>query len=262
MEMIIQTCDLYKNVLEANKYMMDKFGLLDMSITVLGYSPPDFDLGRWKFVSMGSDEGPQNFTNDIAPFFNSITDDYFIYANDDIVLTEPFNHEFLQDILTFAKNTPTFGRAWLGEASPSFYGGATIVKDFGKYQLGEIQQSADYRLSLQFSLWKTSYFKKYLSSGLNPWQWELRNDAKNDGAMIVLPIRNSVVSFGHVMRKCQIIPTWYKSIYGNSCLSPDDIKKIELIFDKHGIRDISGTIVFDNEFGVKSIKYDSTGSSK
>jgi len=50
MRIIISTCDKYINVLEAVKYTMDKFGA-DLDVTVLGFKPPDFDMGHWEFFS-------------------------------------------------------------------------------------------------------------------------------------------------------------------------------------------------------------------
>lgn len=235
MRIIITTYDGHRNILEANKYTMDKFGGSDLDVTILGFKKPDFNMGSWKFVSMGNYISANNFSNDIMPFFNDFNDEYFILGNDDIVLTNKFNNKFLLEIIETVKKIPNFGRMWLTQTPLSYYGGGTVIKSFDDYYIAEINQWADYRLSLQYSIWKTSYFKKYLLPNLSPWQWELRDNAKYDGAAILLPINNFVINFGHIMKMGVMLDNWHKSIYGNGELCEDDIKAIKNIFKKHKI---------------------------
>ena len=236
MRIIIPTCDKYRNILEANKYTMDKSGGADLDVTILGYKTPDFEMGSWKFVSLGNDTGSENFSNDLIPFFKDFNDEYFIYGNDDMVVTNKFNNEFLNEIIETIKNIPNFGRMWLTQTPANFYGGCSSIKNFGNYYIGEINQWAEYRLSLQYSIWKTSYFKKYLTPNTNPWQWETRDSAKYDGAAILLPVNNFVVSAGHIMKKNVLVNNWYKSIYGEAQLNDDDINIVKNIFNKHNIK--------------------------
>jgi len=234
-KIIIPTCDKYRNILEANKYTLDKSDGAALDVTVLGYKKPDFDMGSWKFVSLGNDTGPQNFSNDIISFFQDFTDEYFIYGNDDCVITNKFNNDFLIEIIETVKKIPNFGRMWLTKTPSAFYGGSSAIKNFGTYHIAEINQWAEYRLSLQYSLWKTSYFKKYLIPDISPWQWETRDIAKYDGAAILLPVNNFVVSAGHVMKGGNFLNNWHKSIYGEAELNSEDIVTVENIFKKHKI---------------------------
>jgi len=235
MRIIIPTCDKYRNILEANKYSMEIAGGTNLDVTVLGYKKPDFDMGTWKFVSLGEDRGAQNFTNDIIPFFQDFDDEYFIYGNDDCVFTNKINLTFLDQIIERVKKIPDFGRMWLTQTPPSYYGGSCHIVNFGNYFISEINQFAEYRLSLQYSLWKTSYFKKYLIPNLNPWEWETRGTAKYDHAAILLPVHNFVISVGHVMKRGNFLNNWYNSIYDDGRLNDEDIKLIENIFKKHKI---------------------------
>jgi len=233
MRIVISTCDKYINVLEAVKYTMDKFDVSGLDVTVLGFQPPNFDMGSWEFVSLGKDSGVQNFSNDIIPFFEIFNDEYFILITDDYVMTNRFNHKFFAEILEFVKTVPNFGRMWLMKTPGNYYGGANVVTNFGEYQIAEIHQGGTYRLSLQHSLWKTSYFKKYLVPNLNPWQWETRNSANYDGAAILLPVNNYVFNAGHVMIKGKVSQNWHKSIYDDAVLNQEDINNITEIFKKH-----------------------------
>jgi hypothetical protein len=229
MRIIITTFDGHKNLLEANKYMMDLRGV-NFPVTVLGFEPPDFDLGAWRFVSMGKYISPDRFTDDIKPFFDEFTDEYFILGNDDTILTNQFNFKLLDEIVEMVSKISDFGRIWLTGGIHS--GG--ILKDFGNYQIVEIGQTANYRLSLQWSLWKTSYFKRYLWPGLSPWNWELRENAKGDGAAILGINGNFVVSIGHIMKKGKLLPNWYKGIYGDGELTPEEYIHCESILKKYG----------------------------
>jgi hypothetical protein len=235
MKIIIPTCDKYRNILEANKFTLDKFGGENLDITVLGFKKPDFDMNSWKFISLGDDSGAQNFTNDLIPYFQDFNDEYFIYGNDDMVFTNEFNLKFLDEIIEAVKLIPNFGRMWLTQTPPLYYGGASAIKNFGQYHIAEINQWAEFRLSLQFSLWKTSYFKRYLIPNISPWQWETRDTAKYDGAVISLPINNFVVSAGHIMKEGQLLNNWHNSIYGDGSLNDEDIKIIDSILKEHNI---------------------------
>ena len=243
MRLIISTCDKYINVLEAVKYTMDKFEVTNFDVTVLGFKPPNFDMGTWEFVSLGEDKGVRNFSNDITPFFNTFDDEYFILTTDDYVMTSRFNHEFFREITEFIKEVPNFGRMFLmnvkrdfyGNGNGGLYGSSSVIKSFGDYHIAELNQLSQYRLSLQHSIWKTSYFKKYLTPNLSPWDWERRDSAKHDGAAILLPIDNYVISAGHVMIKGNVSSNWHESIFGEATLDEGDIKIINDIFKKHGM---------------------------
>ena len=229
MKIILTTFDGHRNLLEANKYMMDRMGV-DIDVIVLGFKRPDFDLGSWQFISMGEYRGPEYFTDDIKPFFDTFDDEYFIMGNDDTVLTNYFNRRFLYQIIEFVQTVPNFGRIWLTGGVHN----CKMIKHFGWCGIGEIKQGANYRLSLQYSLWKTSYFKKYITPGLSPWDWELRDTAKNDGAAILCPIGNFVFSIGHIMKRGVMLPNWHKGIYGDGELSEVDRVHCELLLKKHG----------------------------
>lgn len=238
MKLIIPTCDKYRNILEANKYTIDKFAE-GLEVIVLGFKRPDFDLGKWRFISLGEDKSPDIFTNALSRFFRLFKDEYFIYGNDDSVMTAPFNFHVFNDIFEMVKTIPEFGRIWLTgiHSTPYTFNG---TYQYNGYCLNVLDQQSNYRLSLQYSLWKTSYFKRYLTYGLNPWQFELRSDAKGDGRMILALSGTSIVSVGHIMRSFNVdeptlLDGWNNSIYGDSSLDETDTNIIKEIFKKHGI---------------------------
>jgi len=231
MKIIIPTCDKYRNILEANKYTMDKFGGSNLDITILGYKKPEFDMGNWKFFCLGNDNGADNFTNDIYNFFKDFKDEYFIYGNDDIVAVDELNIEMINEFKKLMDNDDKVVKICLTSAAPSVYGN-DIYKNGNDYNFIKLPNNGEYRLSLHYGVWRTSYFMKYFELGISPWEWELRDVAKNDGAIILGTDKKHVLDFGHILRRGGMITeTWYKSLYTNKQLNDDDIQYVKKIIE-------------------------------
>jgi len=222
MRIIIPTCDNYLKLIEANKYTMDKFGGKDLDVTVLGFKEPKFDMGSWKFVSLGADTGPKSYSNDIYKFFKDFKDEYFIYGNDDCVIVDEMNVDLIDEYKNLMDENPDVVKIIMSPAAKRNFKGGW----FGN-NLVESKQDADYRLSLHYSMWRTSYFMKYFQQGLSPWQWEMRDIAKNDGKIILGTIDKHVMDLGHLYRiGGKLRPTWYISEETGIKLSDEDIKHI------------------------------------
>jgi len=233
MKIIIPTCDRYRNIIEANKFTMDKFGGSDLDVTVLGYKKPDFDMGSWNFVSLGDDTGAKNFTNDLWKFFDDFDDEFFIYGNDDIIAVDNLDMDLLVDMENTMINNPNVVKICLTSAAIKHYIDYRVFENKKDFEYKEMPQNEDYRLSLHYGMWRTSYFKKYFSLGINPWEFEMRDDAKNDGAIILGTIGRYFLDFGHIFRKdIGLTHNWYMSEYTGNKLSNEDIKYVEGIIKK------------------------------
>ena len=172
MRIIIPTCDKYIDVLEAEKYTIDKFGGSDLDVTLLGFKKPTFDLGKWKFVSLGEDTGPQNLSHDLWKFFEDFEDEFFIYGNDDIVIVDELDLDLLKEMEGMMRENPNIMKICITSAPKNHYGNYGVFKDKGDYRYMEVPQNADYRLSLNASMWRTSYFKKYCKLVAADRDWE------------------------------------------------------------------------------------------
>ena len=96
MKAYIPTCDKYIKLTEACIHSCKKFFDKNLDITILGYDKPQFKLDpNVKFISLGKDTGPENWSNDLIPFFNSIDDDFFYYFNDDSFILNEINQNIL-----------------------------------------------------------------------------------------------------------------------------------------------------------------------
>lgn len=227
MKIIIPTCDKYLKVLEAKKYTMDMFGGQNLDVTILGFKEPNFNIGNWKFVSLGEDTGPQSFSDDIYKFFKDFKDEYFIYGNDDTVILDKINIDLIDKFKKIMDNDNNVVKIIMSPAAKRHYNGGIYN---GDDNLLICKQSADYRLSLSYSMWRTSYFIKHLQNGLSPWEFELRDVAKNDGKIILGTSNNHVMDLGHIYRVGgKLRPTWYISEETGVSLSDLDIKYLSNI---------------------------------
>jgi len=234
MKIIIPTCDKYRNILEANKYTMDKFGGSNLDVIVLGYKKPNFDLKNWKFVSLGVDNGPDYFTNDIWKFFKDFDDEYFIYGNDDVIAVDHLDLELIDELKNIMDDDKNIVKISLTSASIKNHKNFSFFNYNKNIKLREIPQNAEYRLSLHYGMWRTSYFKKYFKFNINPWQWELRNIAKNDGALQLSTYDRHFLDFGHIYRRGNVVSKdWYKSEYTDKMLNNQDKNFVELCIKKN-----------------------------
>ena len=228
MRFIIPTCNKYLNFIQAKKYTMDKFGGKDLDVTILGYEVPTFDLGSWDFISLGNDTGPQSYSNDIFNFFKDFKDEYFIYGNDDCVILDEMNIDLIDEFKSIMDNDKDVVKIVMTPAAKRNYTG-----DKYSDNLIESKQSADFRLSLHYSMWRTSYFMKYFEPNLSPWQWELRDIAKNDGKKILGTINKHVIDLGHIARiGGKIRPTWYISEETGVSLPNEDVEYLKRFIKK------------------------------
>jgi len=228
MKVIVSTCDKYCNAVEALKYTLEKHGGADWDVTVLGFKQPNFNLGDWKFVSLGEDIGPGNLSNDLWKFFETFDDEFFIWLNDDIVIVDDIDHELLNDMINKIKNNSQIGRICITSATKMHYMNYPIYENNGNFQYREVPQTAEYRLSLNTSLWRTSYFKKYCTQGAGNWVWETRKDAINDGVTILGTTGRYVLDFGHLFRygNYTMSNLWWASEYTGKSLSEHDLSHV------------------------------------
>ena len=127
----------------------------------------------------------------------------------------------------------SFMKICITSAPKNHYGNYGVFKDKGDYRYMEVPQNADYRLSLNASMWRTSYFKKYCKLGAGHWEWETRSVAKNDGAIILGTIGRYVLDFGHLFRlgNMTMSDKWYMSEYTKKELSKESIDYVENIIN-------------------------------
>lgn len=236
LKIIIPTCDKYIHILEALMYTTRKYWKLNNEFIILGYDEPKFELDEnWKFVSLGKDSGPSNWSNDLLNFFSSFKDEYFINMIDDTLMTRESDIVKIEKVFNYMQKNKSIKKCFL-QGSLSV-GGKGLLGDIEYTAMDElngdfyeINQLADYRSSIQSAIWSTEYFLEVLKPNLSPWDFELQH-VKNDGARILTTLSNHPIMFSHLCSKIQteFMHSWRKSMYEDSFLSDEDTVNISKI---------------------------------
>jgi hypothetical protein len=211
LKIIIPTCDKYLHLVEGLIYTINKYWDNHGEVIILGYTTPNYNLPKnMKFISMGEDRGAKLWSNDL-----------------DTLIIRPVDNNRINNLFEYMTSNESVNKIFLTgslvEPSRSF--------DYGKLDLLEVKQESDYRTSVQFSIIKTSFFKKYLKPNQTPWEYELQN-SKNDGLKVltVKKDRNAPIIYSHLYRdNIGLIPEWYISKKTNLVMYEEDkqiIKKM------------------------------------
>ena len=182
---LIATSNDFLPLLKPFAFLFNEFWSPRQKVTFLGYESPTFSLPKnFDFVSLGYQRGVKHWANDILPYIEKLNYDYFSYTAEDMFLAREVNFEALDLLLQKCRtlDTPP-GRAALGD-SVSMQNNIPCPQE-----QNFILQTSDsqYRLSLQWSLWRKDYFLKYLHPDYSQWDFEVKNMeiAKSDGENIV-----------------------------------------------------------------------------
>jgi len=245
--------DRYLNCVEILKYSIDKYWDKNLDVTIVGYSNPHIDLGNWKFVSLGVDNGPNQFSKDMHNFFSNIEDEFFIYWNEDWPLIKPVNLELL-DILIDCLDE-SVGRLGLTRDieirhTPTSNIGYVDFKNINNYNIIELKQDANYRNSLLCSIWNRKYFLSKLSDMVynlisqeesikiygqvyddTAWGFEMiqSDRAINDGYKILGSSGNYSVNLCHLYHRGQLKSDWNIDPYTGNTLNQEDYDVIKNI---------------------------------
>jgi hypothetical protein len=178
-------CDLYLWLLKPFCYLFNKYWGDGKEVNILGYKKPNFELPEnFNFISLGDDPGPEKWTTCLYEFFDNIDDEHFIFMHEDSFFVEKVNFEILDKLLTFTENEKV-GRICLTRD--------TVNREHESFEevdgLDVIQaaQDVNFRISTEASIWKKSYFLKYMTKDTSAWKFESAgsSEARNDGFHIL-----------------------------------------------------------------------------
>ncbi len=209
MNIYISTHDRDIYIVEAFQHFFNKYWG-EQSVTVLGYKSPEFELApNFTFVSLGKDGGPR-ICGELHDFFSSIKDRHIIWSVGDQVPVRPVNKEIHALLSGIIRDDKRIGRATLvdnlGEGAPY-----NVLRKYDGYSLIEQSQDDRYRLSAVWSIWRREYLLKYLKRGMDLWEWETRDHAKNDGWRTLGTARKHAVSSAHILARGRLHPDSFRS---------------------------------------------------
>ena len=194
---IVTVSDDYLPLLKVFCFLFNKNWSDQQPVQIFGFREPDFSLpANFTFISLGKQQGPPYFTQDLYNILEQVNSDIFIHMVEHEFLLKPIRLEILQDLIEDAKTYDKVGRIDL-TLGPSLRSHEVLEKR-DKYSLIQLTQAATYRVSLRLNIWKTSWMRKFLFQGLDPWQFELMGSqaALNDGHR-VMATKEEVVA--HIM---------------------------------------------------------------
>ncbi len=210
MNIYISTHDRDIYIIEAFQHFFNKYWGEQQPVTVLGYKPPKFELApNFSFVSLGKDKGPR-ICGELYDYFSGIPDQHLIWTVGDFPLSRPLDTEIYSLLSGLIRDSKRIGRAPLvenfGEGAPP-----SVLREYDGYSLVEQAQDDRYRLSAVWSIWHRGYLLKYLKHGMDLWEWETREHAKNDGWRIIGTEGKYAISAAHILARGRLHPGSFHS---------------------------------------------------
>tara|TARA_R110001606_G_scaffold38436_1_gene107656 strand:- start:25 stop:708 length:684 start_codon:yes stop_codon:yes gene_type:complete len=189
------------------QYLFNKFWSDEQQVTILGYEEPTFELyDNFNFISLGEQTTVQDWCSDLKSFFETIDDKYFIHAVEDQFIIRPVRQDVLPVLYDLMNDD--VGRIALETAAQTKP--HTVIQSLVESEqpnretpIIELDQEANYRLSVVYSIWNKEYMLKYLEPNMNPWEFELAGSekAKNDGYKILGTKYNHPIYCSHTVRR-------------------------------------------------------------
>ena len=163
----------------------------------MGYEEPKFKLeDNFNFISLGKQTTIDNWCVELGDFLESTNDDYFIHAVEDQFIIKPVKINMISKLIGMMdKGVGRIALETAAQTKPH----TEIYKD-DKMCVIELDQFAQYRLSVCYSIWNKEYMLKYLKLNNTPWEFELDERVKNDGYRILGTKINHPVYCCHSIR--------------------------------------------------------------
>ena len=173
MKIFISTSNKYIHLIRPFQYLFNKFWSDSQRVTILGYNEPTFELySNFDFISLGEQTTVQDWCSDLKGFFETIDDKYFIHAVEDQFIIKPVQQNLIPILVDLMDDN--VGRIALETAAQTKP--HTIIQTeveteypYRETPIIELDQEADYRLSVVYSIWNKEYMLKYLEPNMNPW---------------------------------------------------------------------------------------------
>lgn len=245
LKVIIPTCDKYIHITEALMYTTSRFWKEENQFIILGYEHPKFQLNNnWKFISMGKDPGAKYWSNAVIDFFKDFKDEYFINMIDDTIMTRNADIDKMKLAFDYMVKNDSVKKILLQGSLNIAYGNYELFGDISYTNIQElndmfvdVNQTCQYRTTMQSSILNTQYFIQTLKQDMSPWEYEVQH-IKNDGARILTALVNPPLMFGHLCGQTQS-PTgkeyfgnWRHSMYENTYLGDEEASVVLQILSK------------------------------
>lgn len=186
------TNDKHLFLLPGFAYLWNKYS--GQPVTVVGYSKPELP-DNFNFVSMGTQQPADKWSDTLIDFLRSIKDRYFILMLEDYWLNRLTNN------LAIEMSTAWFDDDVLridlsGNRLDYAY---RIIGKSGGYDIVQSTPQARYLMSFQAAIWHRENMLQILRRGENPWQAEIYGSERVN-PLRVLGTKPAVMSYQPVWR--------------------------------------------------------------
>jgi hypothetical protein len=187
MKLLLLTCDKTRKIIPAQKWLFNKY--IKYPFDYIYIDLKSEDINTWS----------TNVLNKIS----HIEDEFIGFGLDDYLPISNFDSEVFNHMMGLMKKDKEIVRYEIGHTTVPH----TLIKEKDDFNIKEIPQNADYRMSCQFSIWRKDYLFKMLSYNCTPWEFEqtVSQISKGDGKKMILTdkrwalrwIRQSALSGRH-----------------------------------------------------------------
>lgn len=187
MNFYLATSDKTSHILTAFAWLADKYIPEIENIFVLGYSSFPSLPERYKCISLAPVQNSRaEWAPNLLKYISSIKDEYIIFGLEDFLITRSIDYEIFNTAFEYMKSHPKVVRYELGEGHP-WHPIKNTIASYSNYRIYEYDQTSLYRISTQFSIWRTSYLVEALTGRTDPWNFELEGSkiAMNNNREII-----------------------------------------------------------------------------
>lgn len=203
----VSTSDKYMWAMMPFIYLFNTFWSELQPVTIIGYSPPAFDLPpNFTFFSIDSHEyTAEHWTNGILKFLSTTEEEIFCLLLDDYWLTRTVDHVGVASFADYMRIHPDILRFDLTTDRLHARGDARDALEleaWGHYDLIYTPNDTPYQVSLQAALWRKSLFTRVFEADKSPWQAELYSTIPDD--MRVVGSRQWPLRYANAVNKGKI----------------------------------------------------------
>ena len=198
-DLIIPTCDLYRNVTLPVLYSLKKYYRDMGKVIIVGYKAPDFVLPpNVAFVSMGVDRTPRQWTNGLKRFMEGYSKDYFILHMDDHLLIDHVDSDKIDQLSALLERNTDIDKIMLHPFTSSmFVPFATATRDLTLYKC----ERGIGATTLMNAIWRRDYLLELLTDNLSPHDFENQNNYQDYGDKLVLSTHNRIMMVTSLMNR-------------------------------------------------------------
>lgn len=195
------TNDNHLHLLKGFSYLWNEYSDPATTITVVGYSQPDFELPpNFAFYSLGQQVPKDKWSNSLIDFCNILDNDYFLLMLEDFWLIDyvdrlviPKLEKFLaDDVLRIDLSGNRYAYPYIE------------VDECAEYKIIQSYPHAKYLMSFQAAIWHRENLLKVLRLNENPWQAEIDGSRRvKESGLRVLGTDLRVMKYQPVWRSQQ-----------------------------------------------------------